>query len=202
MRTVPTRQRWLLPVLGLVVALTAGGGLLTQELYSTDSSARPDSDTGTSPGAISTPSSVPPRRQPGSPEVKLTPGAAAHPHGDEIRALLQAYFDAINRRDYRLWTTTVTAQWVHMKPEPGWREGYRSTHDGNILVYRIDALGGGTQRVLFAFTSTQDEDDAPRALPLRCIRWHVALPVVNINGGWKLDEAPARTAPEGSRCTA
>lgn len=194
---MPTRQRWLAPILVVVVALTVSGGLLAQEFYRTG---RGDGTASGASTAVSAPSSLPPRRQPGPATVELTPDAAAHPRGNEIRALLQDYFHAINRHDYQLWTTTVTGQWVRSKPEGAWREGYRSTRNGNILVYRIDATAGQRLRVLVAFTSTQNPADAPPSLPVGCIRWHLALPAVLVAGEWKLAK-PTDTTPQRSRCT-
>lgn len=191
--TVTTRQRWLVPVLIVVVALTVSGGLLARELYQAPG------------GAPEHPAEPPaqgssPQQQPGSPIVRVAQSAARHPQGDEVRALLQDYFDAINQGNYQLWTTTVIPEWVRNKPEQEWLAAYRSTTDGNILLYRIEALAGQRLRVLVGFTSTQKPDDAPAALPVGCIRWHLALPAVKVRGQWKLDRVPAGLTPVNTRC--
>lgn len=187
-------QRWLVPVLVVVLALTVSGGLLAREWY------QPAENTGERAAVPSKQGPVPPQQQPGSPIVRLAQSAARHPQGDEIQALLQDYFDAINQRNYQLWTTTVIAEWVRNKPKQEWLSAYRSTTDGNILLYRVEALAGQRLRVLVGFTSTQKPADAPVTLPASCIRWHLALPAVKVHGQWKLDKVPAGLTPVNARC--
>src|SRR5699024_3692221 len=197
MPTVPTRQRWLAPVLVVVAALTVSGGLLAQEYYDTNSSkdTNPRGSTTTSPQQSSA------SRQPrGSSTVELTDAASSHPQSADIRALLQDYFDAINERDYDLWASTVTADWVRQKPERQWRSGYNSTHEDDAVIYRVDPVRPQRLRVLVAFTSTQDPEDAPADMPSDCIRWHLALPAVLVNDEWALAKPP-ETTPERSRCS-
>lgn len=198
MPTIPTRQRWLPPVLVVVVALAVSGGLLAQEYYDTSSSEEGATETSTTVTS-SQPSAS--RQQPGSSQVELATAVASHPEGDAIHALLQNYFNAINQRDYGLWASTVTADWARGKSERQWRSGYNSTHEGDVLVYRIDPVPQGQLRVLVAFTSTQDPEDAPADLPADCIRWHLALSVVKVNDDWELAKPP-ETTPERSRCSA
>lgn len=195
---MPTRQRWLPPVLIVVVALAVSGGLLAQEYYDTGSN-----EDGATRNSTTVTSSQPStsRARPGSSQVELSNAVASHPHGDEIHELLQDYFNAINQRDYGLWTSTVAADWARDKSERQWRSGYNSTHEGDAVVYRIDPVLEKQLRVLVAFTSTQDPEDAPADLPADCIRWHLALSVIKVNGDWKLAKPPD-TTPERSRCSA
>lgn len=198
MPTVPTRQRWLTPVLVVVAALTVSGGLLAQEFYDGDSG------TGHAAGGVHrAPTSSTPAAQhtDGSAMVDVTTAVAENPAGDEIRALLRDYFDAINSSDYQQWASTVTSDWVRTKSASQWLAGYRSTHVNDVRAYRIEPIAGQRLRVLVGFTSTQDPEDAPVDLPVDCIRWHQALPVVRVNGEWQLTE-PANTVPERSECSA
>lgn len=189
-----TRLRWLVPLLVVVAALTVGSGLLARQWYG---SAPSTGERETAPSSSRT--SVP-RQQPGSPVVRLARSASQHPEGDEVRALLQDYFNAINQRDYKLWTTTVVGKWAHNKPAGEWLRSYSSTKDGNIVLYRLQALGDRRLRAFVAFTSTQDPQDAPVTLPVRCIRWHLALPVVRVGGQWRLDQGPPGLTPVNARC--
>ncbi|WP_236809105.1 hypothetical protein [Amycolatopsis albispora] len=192
----PARGRWLLPALIVVVSLTVGGGLLAREIY------RKPEVTAADSGVIAVPTStsLAPEQQPGPPTVEMTPDAAAHPHAEGVRALLQNYFDAINARNYELWKTTVTKERAQAKSKVEWEADYNTTRDGSILVYRIEAAGDGRAQALLGFTSTQDPKDGPVDLQEPCIRWHLALPMVLESGVWKLDTVPTGTTPMHERC--
>jgi hypothetical protein len=172
-----------------------GGGLLARELYR-----QPDPE----PDAVlAQPSSTarPLEQQPGPSVVELTPDAAAHPQHENVRQLLQTYFDAINDRDYEKWKLTVTKTRIQAKPLSDWLKDYRTTRDGSILVYRIDALSDRDLRVLIGFTSTQDPQDAPAELPrASCVHWRLTLPVTLEQGRWKVDTAAGYTTPEITAC--
>ncbi|GAA5170092.1 hypothetical protein [Amycolatopsis dongchuanensis] len=191
----PSSQRWLLPVLVVVVSLMVGGGLLAREVYRLPEST-PDA-------VIALPSSTarPAAEQPGPGTVELTPDAAAHPQHAVISQLLQTYFDAINSRDYDQWKTTVTRARIQAKPRASWLEDYDSTKDGSILVYRIDAVTATDLRVLVGFTSIQDPTAAPAELPdATCVHWKLGLPVALEQGHWRVDAVAGYTTPEMSRC--
>ncbi|OZM70287.1 hypothetical protein CFN78_26490 [Amycolatopsis antarctica] len=194
--TTPARQRWLVPVLVAVVALTVGGGLLVRELYRQPLNAQTRSN------VIATPSATPLRldQQPGARTVDMTPDASAHPEDEAVRALLQTYFDAINDRSYERWKTTVSADRARTKTESVWLDEYGSTRDGSIIVYRIESAPDENLQVLVGFTSTQDLVDAPPDLQEECIRWRLALPVVREGGQWKVDTVPTRSVPEQMAC--
>ncbi len=188
------RQRWLIPVLVVVISLTVGIGLLARELYR-----RPEVPVG-EPVAGTSPSSVAPGEEPGPGKVEVSADVAAHPQDSAVWAVLQRYFDSINTRDYPLWTTVVSNERKRTKSATEWKRDYRSTHDGSILVYRVEPGGLGSLRVLVAFTSTQNVDDAPVYLPERCIRWRLVLPLKLENGGWKIDVTDGGTIPEHEKC--
>ncbi|NIJ13536.1 hypothetical protein FHU38_003880 [Saccharomonospora amisosensis] len=189
----PGLLRWLVPVLIVVVSLTVGGGLLARELYQP-----PRRDDGPATSVRAT-TPWPPGRQPGSPKVGFTGDAAAHPEAEPVRRLLQEHFDAINARDYDRWARTVVAERTQTQPRPEWLANYRSTRDGSILVYRIEAAPNGLT-VLIGFTSTQDVADAPPELPEACIRWRLALPLARQHDGWRIDTLPAGSTPEYTSC--
>ncbi|WP_020671379.1 hypothetical protein [Amycolatopsis nigrescens] len=189
-----TRLRWLLPVLVVVISVTVGGGLLARELYR-QPGGEPEPEATV---AVSTP--LAPSQQPGSPTVEFTPDAAAHPQETSIRRLLQTYFDAINSRDYDRWKSTVTRQRVQAKPAEEWRDDYRTTRDGSILVYRIEPAPDRRLRVLVGFTSTQDPRYAPPELPETCIHWKLIWPLAQEGGQWKLDTLPAGSTSEATKC--
>lgn len=194
----PGPLRLLVPVLIVVVSLTVGGGLLARELYQPP---RQGGDIHDLRAAVPTTTKpVPPVRQPGPAKVEFTGDAAAHPNAEPVERLLREYFDAINTRDYDRWTTTVVAERVRAQPREEWLANYRSTRDGSILVYRIEAAPEGGLTVLLGFTSTQDVADAPPRLPEPCIRWRLALPLTRQYGEWRIDTVAEGSTPEYTSC--
>ncbi|WP_370943319.1 hypothetical protein AB5J62_30040 [Amycolatopsis sp. cg5] len=190
--TTTSTQRWLIPALIVVVSLTVGGGLLARELYS------PPPEPPIVPGAVATSGSLTPEEQPGGDEVFVTADAAAHPDGDNVRGALQIYFRSINQKNFDLWASVAAAERLRHKSRVDWQNDYKSTKDGSILIYRIEAPVGSL-RVLVGFTSTQAIESAPPDFPEPCIRWRVVLPMVNENGTWKIDQADGST-PEKEKC--
>lgn len=183
-----------MPVLIVVVSVTVGVGLLVRELYRIPAAEQGPLESRQAAASVS------PARQPGPATVELTADAAAHPDGDEVRRLLQAHFDAINSRNYDLWTTTVVSERIEAQPRREWLSSYRSTRDGSVVVRRIEAAALGRLNVLVGFVSTQDVADAPPDLPEPCIRWQLTLPVSRAEGPLKLATVPAGTTPERSAC--
>lgn len=188
-----TTTRWLLPVLVVVVALAVAGGVLARDFYQRE---RPV----TTAVELPTSSALEPSEQPGSPKVNLTPDAAQHPYGETVRALLEAYTNGINERNYERWRTSVVQERVRKQPEDQWRRDYRSTRNGSMLVHRIESAPNGTLRMLVSFTSTQDVADAPPTLPQKCIRWSLMLPLAQENGQWKIDTVPRGAPFEYRKC--
>jgi hypothetical protein len=193
---VRSRQRWLVPVLVVVLSLTVGGGLLARELY-----LRPEAKP-VDAGTVAPPVSADPDGRPGSGNVEVTDDVAHHPEGDAVRPVIQAYFDSINSRDYAAWKKTVSVQRVQQKPSAeSWAKDFRSTKDGSIVIYRIEPAAHGSLRVLLAFTSTQSKEDAPENLKSGCIRWRLVWPMIFQDGGFKIDTVDSTgRSPEGEAC--
>lgn len=161
--------RWVVPAVALVVLVAAAAaGFLLGAQRSPAPGARPAGTTTT----------VPSLEQPGPRTVMLTADVEAHPDAEQVRALLQYHFDAINSGDYELWAGTVTAQRARHTRPSAWREQYRTTLDGSIVVHRLEARPGGGLVALLSFTSVQDPADAPPDLPVSCLRWQVSYPLV------------------------
>ncbi|WIX78694.1 hypothetical protein QRX50_46410 [Amycolatopsis carbonis] len=190
----PARQRWLVPVLVVVLSITVGGGLLARELYR-----RPVVDAA-DPIALTTPTPVDKDDQPGPGDVKVTEDGARHPDYDAVRAVLQDYFDGINHHDYDQWARSVSKARIAENPRTTWTNDYRSTKDGSILLYRIEPGAGTSLRVLVGFTSTQSSHEAPEGLKEGCIRWRLVLPMIFEGGGYKIDTVTAGTLPEQEKC--
>lgn len=118
-----------------------------------------------------------PARGAGSPIVELSADASRRPAAAAVRAQLQRYFNAINTRNYALWTMTVVAQRVDQQPAQKWLAAISSTTDGTIRIDRIGDLDAGRILVLVRFVSTQNLADAPADLQATRICWRGALPM-------------------------
>ncbi len=163
------RRPWAIPATALVVLIAAAGaGILLRDLQR---------GTGVRDSAGSTTSAVEPSEQPGPRTITFAADVEAHPDADQVRRLLQDYFDAINEGDYGLWRSTVTAERIRNTGRSAWTEQYRTTLDGSVLVHRLEARPGGGLVALLSFTSVQDPADAPPDLPVGCLRWRVSYPL-------------------------
>jgi hypothetical protein len=184
------RPRWVLPVVLVVVIITAAAGLVARAVYT-----RPASEAAAIP-----PNQIPPAEEPGPATVTATTDAAAHPLYETMRALLQTYFDSINGRHYDQWRTVVSTRRARLQPQKDWEVAYQSTKDGTIIMHRIESGPPNTARILLSFTSVQDPHDAPPELPEPCIRWKVVFPVAFEDNTWKLDSGPTSSAPQHEKC--
>lgn len=191
-----SRQLWLVPVLLITVIATAVGGLLARKVYE-----EPPAAPAEPPAVIPSQTSVAPSEQPGPPNVKGTPDATQHPLYQNVRDLLQVYFDSINAKDYASWQGTVTPERIARQPEEKWRADYRSTQDGSPVIYRIEVAEGDAATVLLTFISVQDAADAPDELQSDCIRWNVVFPLALQQDGWKIDSSSASASPQYEPCT-
>jgi len=120
---------------------------------------------------------APPSSGAGAPTVELSADAERHPSADAVRSQLQHYFDAINSRDYDLWSATVVPERVAQQPREQWTASIDTATDGTIRVDRIDDLAPGRLLVLVRFVSTQSLDDAPADLRVPRICWRGTYPM-------------------------
>jgi hypothetical protein len=180
-------------VLLITVIATALGALVARSLY--EEPPRPPA----SP-IVPSPSSVPPSEQPGPVDVQGTADATAHPLFTTLQPLLQRYFDAINAKEYESWKEVVSADRIKETDEATFQRDYRTTRDGNIVIYRIEARGDGNALVMLQFTSTQDRADAPPNFPETCIRWNLVWPFTEQKGVWKLAAGTTSASPQYEKC--
>jgi len=193
-----SRQRWLIPVVVVVLSVTAGGGLLAREFYQRQLSAEPAGTDSIVAPSSTTP--LAPDQEPGSATVLVSSDVAIHPQGQAVRNVLQTYFDSINNRDYRSWTTTVSTKRAGQKPQKTWEQDLQSTKDGSVLIYRIERGAGVSLRVLIAFTSTQNVANAPEDFPEKCIHWRLVWPLIEQNGSLRIDTVESPSDPEREKC--
>jgi hypothetical protein len=138
---------------------------------------------------------------PGTTEVRLSPDSFSHPDRTAVQAVLQKYFDSINRRDFGLWRSVVSARRVSQTAQKTWLTDYETTLDRGMVVQRIESdVVLRRLRVLISFVSTQDVAKAPAALPEPCVRWRVVYVMVWEGGELKVDEAPENRTPQMEKC--
>ncbi|MGW7539203.1 hypothetical protein [Amycolatopsis sp. NPDC054798] len=187
----PSRQRWLIPVLVVVLSITVAGGLLARELYRRPESPRPADGEGIVP-PVATSGGLPGKT--GSVQVGVTPDAENHPQDDAVRTVLQAYFNALNAKDYDAWTETVSEARRSKTPETDWHRNFQSTKDVDITLYRIEPGAQGTLRALVGFTSTQSLNEAPVDFQQKCIRWRLVLPMKYEHNSYRIDTVDGSAA--------
>lgn len=129
------------------------------------------------PGVAPGQSAVPSSAQPGPSTVAFAPDFANYPQHSQLLSVLQTYFNAINDKRYDEWLTAVTPTLAAEQTRQSFLDGYHSTRDGSIFVYRVDTAPQSGVRVLLSFTSVQALQDAPQNFPHTCIRWQEVLPL-------------------------
>ncbi len=190
-----SRQRWLVPVVVVVLSVTVGGGLLAREIYR-----RPDQPADETTASAATPSSASSGAPAATGVVRMTDDARAHPQAEAVRKLLETYFSAINTKQYQRWLTTVSSERAALQPLEKWKAGIKSTRDSDALVYRIERGASASLRVLVGFTSQQNKADAPDFFPEPCIKWRLVLPVIEDRSGLKIDTVDNGPWPEHEKC--
>jgi hypothetical protein len=190
-----SRQRWLVPVVVVVLSVTVGGGLLARELYRRPDQPAPDTSApATSQASASTGAPAP------SGAVAMMPDAQFHPQADQVRKVLETYFAAINAQKYQQWTSVVTAERVAQQPVTTWKNGIRTTKDTDAVVYRIERGSGSSLRVLVGFRSEQNVEDAPDWFPEPCIQWRLVMPMVVENSALRIAAVDGGLQPEHQKC--
>ncbi|PRW64163.1 hypothetical protein CEP50_06745 [Actinopolyspora mortivallis] len=164
------------------MVVSVGGGVLARSFYASPTSSSEETSAQLPPFTGS--SQEPPGRQ----RVVLEPGARQHPDSTVVRNLLQRHFDAINQRNYQQWRATVVRAKSLNQPYGEWRDEYESTRDGSVTVHRIVRGPDGTLRVLMSLVSVQDREDAPKDMPLTCLRWRVVYQLVVEEGELRLGQ--------------
>lgn len=117
-------------------------------------------------------------------EVTLSAEARSSRYADEVAALLQRYFDAINAHDYQAWTQVVTPAQAKHWAKDEWEGDYSTTADSDIYVSDIN--DGAPMSVRIQFVSHQDVKHAPTSLPVTCVNWDVIYRLEVVDGGLRV----------------
>lgn len=180
-------------MLGLVVVITAVGALVAHNLYQRPIGAQVSA--GLAP-STSTSNAA----QPGSPTVRVSTEVSHYVLGNQVRTVLQKYFDAINHKKYADWRAVVTANRAQEELEPAFDTGYASTADGTIFVYRVDSTSSNGLVVMLSFHSEQDKSSAPKDFQHECIEWHVVWPLSWDGKTMKVDAGESGKTPQRQVC--
>lgn len=173
---------WLIPITLLVAVCAMVGGLIARQVYAADrqpagAPSAPATDSGT-PTTTTSPSN--PKT------VAFRDAARSVPQFGDVQNAIQNYFNAINDRKYSLWKTTVTTRVVQSQTQEDWANGYKTTTDSDMTVYRIEANGDNLD-VFGTFTSHQEPANAPQDLRVGCIDWAMVWPFVRSGNGYLID---------------
>ncbi|MBM7864025.1 hypothetical protein [Lentzea nigeriaca] len=182
-----------MPVVVVITGAAVAAGMVGRTVYSRPAEAKGE------PAVPS--SSVSGAAVPGTTEVRLSPDSFFHPDRTAVQAVLQKYFDSINRRDFGLWRSVVSARRLSQTVQKNWLADYETTLDRGMVVQRVESdVVLRRLRVLISFVSTQDVAKAPVALPEGCIRWRVVYVMVWEGAELKVDEAPENRTPQMEKC--
>ncbi len=190
-REIVRRSRLALIAAGTVVAVgaaTAGGIVLAHRHGTTPSQAQSGGTTarshtgranggGHSPTPAPTTSAPTPSPSPTQPlasdTVIVSPTAAGNPQHAAVVSFLEAYFTAINSRDYHAYLSLLGPVAQATYTHRDFMRGYRSTSDSAEKLKRIYTAGGDTVAVV-TFTSHQDPGDSVNSQE-SCTRWRISL---------------------------
>ncbi len=170
---------------GTVAGQTSVVGTATSDTIGSGSSSAssaavpPASSSATGPAPSSAGTVQPPQSPSQDVSVQLSPQALQSPHAEQVRQLLQRYFDAINTGDYDVWAGAVSTAQSSSRPKQEWEKSYRSTHDSQI---RVVSIFDDTLQVRLWFVSQQDVSLAPADLRVPCISWDVTYQLVKQKG--------------------
>ncbi|MCP2200652.1 hypothetical protein [Lentzea flava] len=182
-----------MPAVVVITGAAVAAGMVGRTVYSRPAEAKGE--------PVVPVSSVSGAAVPGTTEVRLSPDSFSHPDRTDVQAVLQKYFDSINRRDFGLWRSVVSARRVSQTVQKTWLADYETTLDRGMVVQRVESdVVLRRLRVLISFVSTQDVAKAPVALPESCIRWRVVYVMVWEGGELKVDEAPENRTPQMEKC--
>jgi len=112
--------------------------------------------------------------------IRMADGPGDHARAEEIRDVLQGYFDSINNRDYASWVRSVAASQSSVQDPQRWAREYSTSVDSNFMV---TAVFDDPLRARILFTSQQSVDLAPPMLPAECIEWDVTYLVSDTDHG-------------------
>jgi hypothetical protein len=184
-------------VLGVVVVATAVTALVAHSRYQ-----RPAPGAAPSVVVATGTTTMPSSAEPGPANVSVTPEVQHSALAGQIQQLAQNYFDAINNKRYAEWQSVVTRSLARSKSEEAFLKGYESTHDGSIVVYRVDGTPASGLRALVTFHSVQEVADTPAGSPFPCLAWQVVWPLAfnNSDGHWKIDAGTTTDSPQRQAC--
>lgn len=185
----------------VLIVLVLGGGVAAWRLLGHNTghhTAGPQVSTGTvGPQSSSTQAAVPsasaPQASPASSPLNTGPGAVAiapalsqQANSPQVAAFLESYFQAINTRDYRKYSSLFAAR---LRPTfQQFQSGYRSTHDSHAVLTSISPRPVGVAAAV-SFTSHQQPADSPTGTS--CNSWDITLYLKPHGSTYRIVSPPA-----------
>jgi hypothetical protein len=102
--------------------------------------------------------------------VSISPALAHRAVAQQIAALLDSYFDAVNRHQYSEYSSLFEPH--HQLTAGQFRAGYRTTHDSNAVLVGLIAQRHGLTATV-TFQSHQQPASSPNHA--RCTDWRITL---------------------------
>jgi len=107
----------------------------------------------------------------GNASVAVAAEAAENPSSRAVVALLTKYFAAINQRDYAAYRQLHTRTGRAKMSKTEFLNGFRSTHDDQVLLRELGTAEDGRLLAMVDFVSSQDASDGPNGQT--CTQWIV-----------------------------
>jgi hypothetical protein len=186
-RPGPPRRRPFLPALVAVLVLAAlvAAGLAVIRRSAGNPAALPGTAAPiTNPATPVATTQEGPSPPPATVTVAVAAALRDNLYAAEVTALFERYFNAINRRDYQAWLSTLS---VDHAPDPRSRFQleYATTADDQVRIVGLDTGDNGLQ-VAVSFRSRQDPSLAPTDQPVACLNWQIEYSVVLEAGALKI----------------
>jgi hypothetical protein len=198
-------------VVGIVVALAAGGGAYALVSRSpghaaaqppshpavtvpasaaasiAPSSSSPTASASASPSTSPSATATPSPTQTGT--VRAAPGVAGNPAEPRVDAYLNRYFNSINTRNYSEYNSLLDAQKQQADSRSSFDSGFATTKDSNEVLTGIEDTGGGSLTANVTFTSRQIPADSIDQNA--CNNWQLSVYLVLQGNGYVMTAAPA-----------
>lgn len=114
--------------------------------------------------------------------VRIAPAAAIQPHAQQVAAVLDSYFSAINRHDLQAYRSLfIPAIRASLR---NFGAGYQSTRDSRARLTGLAATGPLGLAAAVTFVSHQIPADSPDHAA--CDRWHITVFLRNNSAGYRI----------------
>jgi hypothetical protein len=189
--------RWVITVAAvLVVGIGVAAAIVVPKLLGDDNKAQPGPTGPSTTPSSAAPSSADP--QEGGLVVAISPEVSDQ-RADEVVAMLDVYFNAINAKDYPAVASVLDPDGtVDPDDEDDMQEladGTRSTTDSGVTLTALANLSDGLLAAKVTFTSHQKEGDGPAERPDEtCTKWNIIY-ALSHDDAYRIRKSAATSSP-------